>query len=124
MPKEPEAGHVGRSGHALADDDLRRDAVERPHLVDGRPERCVRGLGPALPPTADDEPGTEPLREEQHVAGQRPALPEDAVGLHEADDGEPVFRLRVADRVAPGQNPARLAHLRGRAREHGGKRVP
>ena len=95
-------------------------AVERPHLVDRRVEV---GVGrPALAPAAHEEARPEPLRQQQHVARARAALAEQPIGVRGADDREPVLRLRVADRVAAGEDAARLADLRGRRLEHRGER--
>ena len=47
----------------------------------------------------------------QRVARLRAGLRPDAVGVDGADDGEPVLRLLVADRVPAGEDRAGLAHL-------------
>ena len=57
-----------------------------------------------------DEPGAERLRQEERVARLRAALRPDPVGVDGADDGEPVLRLVVADRVASGEDRPGLAH--------------
>ena len=52
--------------------------------------------------------------------GLRARLRPDAVRVHGADDGEPVLRLVVPERVPAGEDRARLAHLRvGRGEDRG-----
>ena len=84
--------------------------VQRAHPADRTLER-LRACD-AVADAGHDETGAERLRHEQRVARARAALRPDAVGVHGADDGEPVLRLRVADRVTAGEQAARSADLR------------
>ena len=97
---------------------VRGAAVQRPHPAHGRGD-----VGEAALRAAEDERRAERLREEEGVAGARAGLRPDAVGLDGADDGEPVLRLGVADRVAAGEDRARRAHLRVGAVEDRARRV-
>ena len=62
VPQQPEPGHVGRSDDSVGDQDLGGRPVERPHLVDRGLEGLLGGL--ALAVAADEQPGTEALREQ------------------------------------------------------------
>ena len=116
VAEQPEARDVGRAADPVPDEDLGRRPVERAHLVDRGIEV---GVGrPALASAAHEEARAEALRQQQDVAGPRAALAEQPVGMRGADDREPVLRLGVADRVAAGEDAARLADLRGRSLEH------
>ena len=72
---------------------------------------------------ASTSAGAERLRQEERVAGLRAALRPDAVRVHGADDGEPVLRLVVADRVAAGEQRAGCAHLLVRGGEDRGQHL-
>ncbi len=121
MAEEAEAGHVGGGGHPVCDEHLGRGAVERAHLVDRGSEMVGRGT--ALTGARHEHACAEPLGEEQDVAGSRPALAQELVGVGGADHGEAVLGLRVADRVAAGQRPAGLADLGRGAVEDLGQHV-
>ena len=60
----------------------------------------------------------------QRVAGPRAALAQQAIGMGRTDDRQAVLRLRIADRVTPGERPAGLADLRRGPVEHLGQDVP
>ena len=66
----------------------------------------------ALAAAADEQPGAESLGQQEQVAGPRPALAQDPVGVDRPDHRQAVLRLRVADRVAAREDAAGLAHLR------------
>ena len=92
--------------------------VQRPHPADRGLDLLVAGQTALR--AVQHEPGAERLRQEERVAGPRAGLRPDPVGMHGADDGEPVLRLLVADRVAAGEDRARLAHLLvGRGEDRG-----
>ena len=102
-------GANGRSASAASRFELR-------HRLDGSLERAVRGA--AVAHRLQNEARAERLREEHDVAGPRAALQPDPVRVDRADDGEPVLRLVVADRVAAGEDRPRLAGRLGGAGEH------
>ena len=84
--------------------------VQRAHPADRALERLR--AGDAALDAGHDQAGAERLRQEERVAGPRAALRPDVVRMNGADDGEPVLRLGVANRVSAREQPARLAHLR------------
>ncbi len=64
-----------------------------------------------------DDPGPERLRQHQGVAGTRPDVAPDSIGMDQADDGVPDLRLGVVDRVAADDVDPRLPRLLGAALE-------
>ena len=104
VAEQPEAGHVG--------DRVRPEGAQHvgPVLVQGR-HPLDRGRLLVVAAGVEHERRAERLRQEQRVAGPRARLRPDTVRVHGADDGEPVLRLLVPDRVATGQNRPRRAHL-------------
>jgi hypothetical protein len=87
------------------------------HPADGSCER--RGLHEIALPAVHDEACSERLRQIQHVMGTGSSLAPDTVGMDRADDGEPVGRLLVPERVAAREDASRFAHLLARAGEDG-----
>ena len=110
VAEETEPRDVGDGVREEGPHRVGRGGVERCHLLDCRRDVAVR---------RQHEAGAERLREEERIAGLRAALRPDAVGMHRADDREPVLRLRVADRVAAGENRACRTYLLCGGREDG-----
>jgi L-seryl-tRNA(Ser) seleniumtransferase len=115
VAEEAEPCHVRRGAKSVIDEDLGCGTVQDSHLHDGRIEVGI--CGSALAAARDEEAGPETLREDQGVARLGPALAQQSVRVGDADDREPVLRLRVANRVTAGKGAARLADLRRRAVE-------
>ena len=110
MPEQPEAGHVGHRVRGERPQRIGGLAVERAHRRHGRVERPRRCSSLAL--RLEHETRAERLRQEEGVARLGAALRPDAVRVDGADDGEAVFRLVVADRVAAGEDrPGRADDL-------------
>src|ERR687888_1772976 len=109
VPEEAEAGHVGHRVRLERPEDVRRVAVQRPHPADC-PLELLRARVPLLVP-GHDQARPERLRQEERVAGADAVLLPDPRRADGADDGEPVLRLRVADRVPAREEAARRAHL-------------
>ena len=109
VAEQAEAGHVRRA----ADPVSRRAPRPRPGSASASVDRRsqVRRLGPALAVPGHEQPGPQPLGQEERVAGPRPALAEQPIRMGRADDRQPVLRLGVADRVAAGERAAGLADL-------------
>ena len=83
------------------------------------------GLGRlALAMPADEHPVPRRFVRISTSPGRAPPLRSSRSGCAGTDHRQPVFRLRVADRVAAGQRSARLADLRRGALEDGRERVP
>src|SRR5919198_1253548 len=109
VPEEAEAGHVGHRVRLERPEDVGGVAVQRPHPAD-RPLELLRA-GVATLVAGHDETRSKRLRQEERVARAGAVLRPDPVRPDGADDGEPVLRLGVADRVAAREEPARRAHL-------------
>ena len=90
-----------------------------PVQLDHRRDRGVEGTrrGGAVPLRLQHDAGAEGLREEENVARRGSRLRPDPVGMHRADDREPVLRLRVADRVPAREDRPGRAHALVGARE-------
>ena len=114
VPGEPEAGDVGDGVRPDQANQIGGRPVQRPHPAD----RLVEHRQPALG-AAEHERGPERLRQIERVPGTRARLRPDAVRADGADDGEPVLRLGIANRVAAGQHRAGRPHLRLGAVEDG-----
>jgi len=108
MPQQAEAGDVGAGAHADGDGRVASRLVQRSHHVNrlvelGRGE--LVGLGGAGQHAAADR-----LGEHERVAGPGGGVGQDAIGMHAARDGQPVFDLRVAHAVSAGNHRAGLVH--------------
>ena len=118
VAEQPEAGHVGDGVRRERPEHVGSLLVQRAHPADRALERLR--AGDAALDAGHDQPGSERLREEERVAGPRAVLRPDAIGMNGADDGEPVLRLGVANRVSAREQPAGRAHLRvGRGEDLG-----
>ena len=115
VAEQPEAGHVGDRVRRERPQRVGRVAVQLAHGGDRGLERAVRRA--SLAHRLEDEAGAERLRQQDGIAGLCAALPPHPVGVHRPDDGEPVLRLLVADRVAAGEDCPGLARRLGRSRE-------
>ena len=102
-------GSNGRTTSAAAE-------VEFEHGFDGGVEGALGRDAVTL--RLEDDPRPETLRQEKHVVGPGARLRPDPFRVHRADDGEPVLRLGVADRVAAREDRAGLAHLLVGAGKH------
>ena len=116
MPEQAEAGHVGHRVWRIRSQGLGRLAIEGAHRPHRRVERALGRSPVAL--CLQHEAGAERLREEHGIAGAGAALRPDAVRVHGADDGEPVLRLVVADRVPAGQDRSGRAYRLVRSGKH------
>ena len=103
-------------------------ALTRPALATGGAGRVEGGhegggdigeglVGEAALDGGGDDAGAERLGEDEDVAGSGPGIGDDALGVDEAGDGEPVERLGVLDGVAAGQDAPGLRDLVGAAPE-------
>ena len=75
----------------------------------------VAGLGQVAHGGGGDDAGAQGLGQVENVAGPGAGLGEDVLGVDEAHDAEAVLGLVVDDRVAAGDEAARLQHLVGAA---------
>ncbi len=121
VAEQAEPRDVGHRARRCRAERVGRVRVERPHERDRLVVLLARR--PSLAVGGHDERRPQRLRQEQHVAGSRAALGPDRVGARDADDGEPVLRLLVADRVTAREDRAGRAHLGGGGRKDRGDRL-
>ena len=121
VAEQAEARHVGDRVRVERPQHVGRLAAEDRH----RPHRRLEPLlvTPSLARGVEEHPRPERLRQEERIARPRAALRPVAVRVHGADDGEPVLRLVVAQRVAAGEDPAGRAHLLVGGAEDRGERL-
>ena len=122
MSEEAEPGHVGEGVHREPPrgEDLARPTVQCRHQLHHPPLQIRRRL-PLLDGGGGDA-RADRLGEEQHVAGPRSGVGEDASGMHHPGDRHPVLGLGVVDRVATEDGDARLVGLALAALEDAGQR--
>ena len=121
MAEQTEAGDVCDRVRARRAQRVGRLAVQRPHQRDGSgslgcPENARLDSG-------QHEPRAERFRQEERVARSGAALSPHALRADCADDGQPVLRFRVANRVTAREQAAGLAHRSVGRGENGGHRV-
>ena len=108
VPGQPEAGHVRGRVHAGFRERGGAGGVQLHHGLHGRAQACV--VHEVARARGHHDAGAQRLGQVQRVARQRSGVAHDAVGVHGAEHGQAVLRLRVVDGVAPGHERARLAH--------------
>ena len=122
VAEEPEPGDVGRAPDAVRDEHLGRGPVERPHLLDRGLEVGVRR--PAAAPPAHEQAGPEPLRQQQHVARPRAALPQQPVGWAAPMTASPYFGSGSRIVWPPASVPPASRTFAAAAVEDRGQHVP
>ena len=109
VAEEGEAGHVRAGVDAVLHHHVACGLVERRHEADSQ-RLAVLGQKISLFRRRENADAKR-LCKKQHVAGLRAGVREDFVRVDKARHGQPVFRLVVVDRVAAGDERARLVDL-------------
>ena len=99
--EQAEAGHVGGAADPGCHEHLGRGPVSGAHPADRGGQRGVGCLCSLLAAPADQQPGSEPLGEDQHVARPRAALAQESIRVGGAQ--RPPGRISVRDRGSCGR---------------------
>ena len=119
VPDQPEAGHVGRPGDAVAQGGRTRVPVQGGHRTGGGFDRLLGGA--ARLERGRDDTRPEGLGQDQILPGLAPGVRKDAARLHEAGDRVAELQLGVPNRVSSEKRTACLPELPCTA-AHNGRR--